>query len=1068
MDDYKKYCKLFLTFACMTFFRNITTLICFSLAVSASCYSQFKFEKSVLITKENGHPINDVRSFKKGEDGFIWMATSRGLCRFDGSQVKVFGEGDDLRYSLYDQFLESVQPVGNFIWAGTGQGLSVLNTANNTFRHYQLVNNGKSDSLKRRSDQGINFLYKDSKNNIWIGTRDRGVCVYDKTKDNFRFFTIPEENYPPLIPSLGSVKTILNIRESVNNDSIMWAGTPSGLLEINRYSGNVRLFRFPQKSKDYQVALNAFRRIYQHDNGLLYVGSWGAGVNIFDPVAHTFTPVQVKNTFGKELLESVISNLTRKNDHEIWISTALGLVVYDTKLKDVTWYKLNEPTNLKFYAIHLIDEANRVWYTDVNGLNYFDPAMQQFSQHSFQHLSGIMSGLAFYIIPDKTGSIITVCPRVSNGLYRFNRVTNKWTRRTFPGKNSFLNERDVVRGFVQLSSGEYIISSDKGIFVYSEKQNKITSLEKILPVAAPTRRGEILLDRTGNLWISDDIQGLIKWKPGTTSYRVYRKELLWTDTSTNSGRIENLFQDSKGNIWFQRAAGAGVYLAEKDSVLNFIYANNAANSMLVINAFAEDRNGKIWVSSTDGWIGYGLVNDPHKGIVSKFNLRDRGIRVSFIHLATDKNGEVWGYTPEELIKINPDNLSFSSYSFRYGVNDPEFFHFSFLPSGEMIFGGRTDITIADPGELKRNAEIPVPYIDELHVLNQPIDFVVNDRALRLRHKQNFFSIKYSAKAYTMPNDVRFRYRLKGFDDWIETTGGRFANYTNVPGGDYVFQLQTANNEGVWNQNILELPIHVGTALWSTWWFRVLFAVILVLAGHWLYRYRVEQIKKKQQLKSDYEKKLANVEMSALLAQMNPHFLFNSLNSIDSYIIRNESKKASEYLNNFARLMRLILQNSRSNYISLKDELEALELYMQMESLRFKDKFCYSIAVDENVDTSSIVIPPMLIQPYVENAIWHGLMHKSNDTDGLVKISISKNEDDLQCVIEDNGIGRARAAELKAQKQNNHKRSMGMQITLDRIEIINKLYNMNASVHVQDLTDENGHSKGTKVELSIPV
>jgi LytS/YehU family sensor histidine kinase len=117
------------------------------------------------------------------------------------------------------------------------------------------------------------------------------------------------------------------------------------------------------------------------------------------------------------------------------------------------------------------------------------------------------------------------------------------------------------------------------------------------------------------------------------------------------------------------------------------------------------------------------------------------------------------------------------------------------------------------------------------------------------------------------------------------------------------------------------------------------------------------IKKKQRLKSEYEKKLANVEMSALLAQMNPHFLFNSLNSIDSYIIRNESKKASEYLNNFARLMRLILQNSRSNYINLKDELEALDLYMQMESLRFKNKFSYSIAV-EGLDTSSIVIPPM--------------------------------------------------------------------------------------------------------------
>ena len=167
-------------------------------------------------------------------------------------------------------------------------------------------------------------------------------------------------------------------------------------------------------------------------------------------------------------------------------------------------------------------------------------------------------------------------------------------------------------------------------------------------------------------------------------------------------------------------------------------------------------------------------------------------------------------------------------------------------------------------------------------------------------------------------------------------------------------------------------------------------------------------------------------------------------------------------------MRLILQNSRSNYISLKDELEALELYMQMESLRFKNKFCYSIAVDENVETSSIVIPPMLIQPYVENAIWHGLMHKTNGHEGVVKISISKNANDLQCVIEDNGIGRKRASEIKAQKQTNHKRSMGMQITKDRMEIINKLYNMNASINIYDKEDEKGDAQGTKVELTIPV
>jgi ligand-binding sensor domain-containing protein len=1055
--------------------RNIAVLLCFNFVIAFSALAQFKFDKPILITKENGLPVNEFPSVKKGDDGFIWIGSSEGLCRFDGLQVKVFQEGSDLRYSLFDNWINTVEPTKDHVWMGTDQGLSVLNTKDYTFRHYQLANNGKTDSLKRRFDQHINTLYKDKTGNIWIGTRWRGACTYDETKDNFRFFPVPADKYPPLIPSLGPSSSILGFEESRTNDSIIWAGTTAGLQEINKYTGQVRLFTFPQKNKDYQVALNVFRRPYHHDDGLLYIGSWAASVNIFDPVAETFTPLRVKNEKGQKILNSPIGKFIRKSDHEIWISTSAGVVVYDSKLKDVTWYKSNNPEKNEFYAIDFFDKDNRAWHGDINGLSYFDPAMQQFARYSFKHLVSPEMTFAFYILSDKQGDNLTVCPRFAGGIFHFNKLKKEWTKSLFPSQNTFLKEEDAVRGFVQLRSGEYIISSNHGLFLYSEKKNKINSLQGIPPFSASTR-GEIILDRTGNLWISDDTQGLVKWNPETREYRVYKDGLLSKDTSEFSGRIKegfygrlnNFFEDSRGNVWFQKSTGFGVYVVEKDSILNFIYAKNEKNSFPTAHSFAEDKTGRIWILSADGWIGYSLASDPARGVVYKFNMRERGMQNYIQKLATDKNGEVWGYNSKELVKINANDLSFTTYSFQYGVDEADFFHFSFLPSGEIIFGGRNDIIIANPAELKRNTEIPVPYITEMQVLNKPLRFVMNGSPVNLRHKQNFFSIGFSAQAYTMAKDVKFRYRLYDFDEWTEVTGRRFASYTNVPGGDYVFQLQAANNEGVWNEKIIEMPIHIGTPFWQTWWFRIAFVLVIALAAYWLYRFRVDQVKKKQRLKSEYEKKLANVEMSALLAQMNPHFLFNSLNSIDSYIIRNESKKASEYLNNFARLMRLILQNSRSNYINLKDELEALDLYMQMESLRFKNKFSYSIAVDESVETSSIVIPPMLIQPYVENAIWHGLMHKTNGTEGLVKINISKNADDLLCVIEDNGIGRKKATEIKEQKQKNHKRSMGMQITQDRIEIINKLYNMNASINIYDMEDELGNAKGTKVELIIPV
>jgi ligand-binding sensor domain-containing protein len=1046
---------------------NIAVLLGFSFVVAFSAYPQVKFDKPVLIAKESGLPASSINSIRKGDDGFVWVGTREGLCRFDGLQVKIFRKGGDLRYSLFNDLVFNVLPVGDRVWMGTNQGISVLNTKDNSFKHYQLTRNGKLDSLKERFDQAVIYLYKDKTGGIWIGTRDSGLYLYDGPRDNFRSFPLSKEKYPPLVPSLGPATSILNISESKTNDSIIWAGTPGGLQEINKYTGHVSLFTFSKKSKDYQVAINAFRRLYHHDDGLLYVGTWAAGVNVFDPVARTYTPLQVKNEVGKKIVSSVIAKITRKSDHEIWISGSAGLAVYDSRLKDITWYKFNNANSYEFYAVDFVDDANRAWFSNINGLNYFDPAMQQFSIYSYKHLSGPDWSYAFYILSDSSGNNITVCPRMTDGIYHFDKLKQEWSKTPFPQNKNFKQEIEVIRGFEQLRSGDYILSSDRGIFLYSERKRQLTDLTGYLPVSS-TRWGEFKLDRSGNLWISADVHGLIKWNLATHKYHIYKDELFRAGPDSLFGRLINLFQDSRGNIWFARLGGFGVYDVASDSIVNFLFTKNNRNSFPVAVSFAEDREGRIWISSDDGGLGYALSINPDKGIVYKVNIKDKGFSGSLSRLATDKKGEVWGYTSDYLVKINPNDLSFTTYSFRYGIDDAEFWHFSFLPSGEIIFGGRNNIAIANPSELKRNTEIPFPYIDEVQILNQPLAFVNLRSPLRLGHKQNFFSIGFSARAYTMAKDVKFRYRLNGFDDWTEVTGRRFANYTNVPGGDYVFQLQAANNEGAWNEKIVEMPVHIATPFWLTWWFITSLAIGIALAGYWLYRNRVEQIKKKQRLKSEYEKKLASVEMSALLAQMNPHFLFNSLNSIDSYIIRNESKKASEYLNNFARLMRLILQNSRSNYISLKDELEALELYMQMESLRFKNKFAYSIAVGENVDMNSVVIPPMLIQPYVENAIWHGLMHMSNGTEGRVKISLSKSEDDLRCVIEDNGIGRAEAAAIRAQKQTSHKRSMGMQITQDRIEIINKLYNMNASVSIHDITDDAGNPRGTKVELTIPV
>jgi tetratricopeptide (TPR) repeat protein len=221
---------------------------------------------------------------------------------------------------------------------------------------------------------------------------------------------------------------------------------------------------------------------------------------------------------------------------------------------------------------------------------------------------------------------------------------------------------------------------------------------------------------------------------------------------------------------------------------------------------------------------------------------------------------------------------------------------------------------------------------------------------------------------------------------------------------------------------------------------------------------------KEQLTTDFKKQLAQAETKALRAQMNPHFIFNSLNSINSFVMDQKHEIASEYLIKFSKLIRLILDNSRNETISLEKELETLKLYVLLESARFDNKFKCVYNIAEDVNTNSIIIPPMLLQPFVENAIWHGLMQKKEE--GTITVEIKKQDEEfLNISISDNGIGREKAAELKS-KSATHK-SHGLKVTSQRIEMMNKLNSSGAHVNVIDLKDEQGNATGTRVELIIP-
>jgi len=232
------------------------------------------------------------------------------------------------------------------------------------------------------------------------------------------------------------------------------------------------------------------------------------------------------------------------------------------------------------------------------------------------------------------------------------------------------------------------------------------------------------------------------------------------------------------------------------------------------------------------------------------------------------------------------------------------------------------------------------------------------------------------------------------------------------------------------------------------------------------RLKNKDLEDKNEIIKEVTHKIQATEITALRAQMNPHFIFNCLNSIQLYTAQNNTEKATDYLNKFSRLIRLVLENSRSDKVSLENELETLRLYIEMEAMRFRGKVSFQINTAQNVDKDYIQIPPLLLQPFVENAIWHGLMHKEEG--GTIRIEVTQPNDHLlRFDITDDGVGREKATEFKSKSATQNK-SFGMKVTAERIELINQLYHTSTQVQIIDLKNKQGEATGTKVVVEIPI
>ena len=486
--------------------------------------------------------------------------------------------------------------------------------------------------------------------------------------------------------------------------------------------------------------------------------------------------------------------------------------------------------------------------------------------------------------------------------------------------------------------------------------------------------------------------------------------------------------DDKGNIW----------VATGGSGLARIYQDKSTSSGYSYKLYGYE-NGML---STNIYLVYAIDNKVYCGSengIDELTLNDQYDVIEAQHYGYDE-GFVGVETCQDAV-----------------MNDDQ---------GNLWFGTINGLSHFKPNQNATNALTPMVSFTDVRANLSPLAWMGDNTELYLKHFQNTVSFEFVGIDLARPKSVIYSYRLRG-NDTTWSVGGPLnsVQFSNLKPGGYKFQVKASSDGKTWSP-VRTFGFSISTPFWKTWWFWTLCIVGIALIIWFWFRYRIKNLEQKaeeEKLKYQMKNELLQLEQKALRLQMNPHFLFNALNSIQGLIIKNDQKSARYYLAKFAHLMRQILDNSRNAIISLDEEIKTLENYLLIEKLSKKDTFIYELKVDEEINQATLQIPPMLIQPFIENAIIHAFT--GMDKEGKVNINIYRDNALLVVEIIDNGIGRKKAGEIS--KKGINRPSVGIEVTEQRLNANNE-GTASEAVKIVDLQDEDGNPTGTMVVLKIKI
>jgi hypothetical protein len=544
-------------------------------------------------------------------------------------------------------------------------------------------------------------------------------------------------------------------------------------------------------------------------------------------------------------------------------------------------------------------------------------------------------------------------------------------------------------------------------------------------------------------------KGLVKFNGETVTYESYSKEFSAKDLFRNV--IYGLVEDKEGAVYYCTMSGIWKYSNDTYQYLGEDNALLAQNSSCII---INPLDSCLWIGTN----GFGIV--VHGKDRTYQISQDQGLASNSVRKLYYFSNEVWAATRQGLSRLvfNNGKYKIKNYTVYDGLPSNEIT--SVAIRNDIVYVGTSKGLCLFNLKINENNDFqPNILITKFKVNNQP--FIISTAEIRLKSNQNMISIDFVGLVYKNNGKVNYKYRLLGLDTTWVNTNNLNCLFSGIPEGSYTFEVKSQSSYGVWNSKPARISFTILSPIWKRTWFLVLGSLVFAMFLFLVYRIRVAAINQKNDLKQN----INLYKQQSLRQQMNPHFIFNTLNSIQLYILEKDTISSHKYLTKFARLIRMTLDNSLNSTIPLRDELDALKLYLELEKIRLEGKFEYSIDLLSDDSILNTKIPTLLIQPFVENAIWHGIMLKQ-DPAGRIKISLKDEGSSIICTVEDNGVGRKQACVIK-QKMNKEHKSRGSQITQQRIELLSLMYKEKFNIQYEDLVDEFGVEMGTKFHILMP-